>query len=114
MIGTAERKILIVFVYYVFLAVFALLTFSLSIRNEDQFITEVLKYFKCESKGIDPDNTCDTNGYLKHRQVALISISHILLGLYPVVNLIFVINFQELKKHMKKWIPCRRGRVNLS
>ena len=97
--------------YYVFLAVFALLTFSLSVQNEDQFITEVLKYFKCESKGIDPDNTCDTNGYLKHRQVALISISHILLGLYPVVNLIFVTSFQELKNNIKKWIPCRRGRV---
>ena len=47
--ATAERKILIVFVYYVLLAAISLLTFSLSIKSTDQFIDEVLKHFKCES-----------------------------------------------------------------
>ena len=120
--GTAERKILIVFIYYVLLAAISLVAFSLSIKSIDQFIAEVLKYFKCESRGVDPDNHCDKyiNSYLKHRQVALISMSHILLGLYPVVNLVYVVNIRELKKlikkwllRVKKWLPCWRRRITL-
>ena len=112
---TAERKILIVLVYYVLLAAISLLTFSLSIKNTDQFIAEVLKYFKCESHGIDHNNHCDKyiNSYQKHRQVALISMSHVLLGLYPVVNLIYIVNIPELKEYIKKRLPCWRRRITL-
>ena len=112
MIGAAERKILIVFVYYVLLAAISLVAFSLSIKHTDQFISSVGDYFTCEQHGVDLDypNHCDTyiNSYLKHRQVALISMSHILVGLYPVANLIYVVNIQKLKEYIKKWLLCQR------
>jgi hypothetical protein len=102
-------------VYYVLLTAISLLSFSLSIRHREPFITKVLEYFNCERHGVDPDNHCDEyiTSYLKHRQVALISISHILLGLYPIVNFIYVVNIRELKEHVKQWLLCRRGSAKL-
>lgn len=104
-IGTAERKILIVFVYYVILAVIALLSFSLTVRDGNTFITEVYKYFNCESKGVDPNNPCDTSGYRKVLHIALTSLSYILLGIFPVFNFLFVINVHELKSFLKRKFP---------
>ena len=104
-VGTAERKILIVFVYYVILAVIALLAFSLTIRDADRFISEILRYFQCERKGVDPANPCDTSSYMIVLHVALTSLSYILLGIFPVVNFVFVINIQELKQYMKARFP---------
>lgn len=111
---TAEKKIVIVLVYYILLAAISLVAFSLSIKSTDHFIDEVLNYFKCEGHGVHPDNHCDKHidSYLKHRQVALISMSHILLGLYPVVNLIYVVNIQELKKLIKKWLQHIKKRLH--
>ena len=96
---------MIVFVYYVILAVIALLAFSLTIRDGDRFIKEVLLYFQCESKGVDPANPCDTSGYTVVLNVALTSLSYILLGLFPVVNFIFVINVRELKLYLQDKAP---------
>ena len=103
------------FVYYVLLTAISLMSFSLSIRDREPFITKVLEYFDCEMHGVDPNNNCDEyiTSYLKHRQVALISISHVLLGLYPVVNFIYVVNVRELKEYAKKWLPCWRGSAKL-
>ena len=91
--------------YYVILAVIALLAFSLTTRDGDRFISEVLSYFECERKGVDPDNPCDTSGYISLLNVAITSISYILLGLFPLVNFIFVINVRELKQQVKNWLP---------
>ena len=104
-IGTAERKILMVFVYYVILAVIALLTFSISIRDLPSFIKEVLLYFNCESRGVDPTNPCDTSGYSQYFHTALLTSSYILLGIFPVFNLTFVINVRELKVFLEGRLP---------
>ena len=101
-IGTAERKLLIVFVYYVVLAVIALTTFTLTSQDRERFTSALLYYFECESKGVDPNNPCDPNIYMKLEHVALGSLSYILLGLFPMVNLIFVISVQYLQKRC----PC--------
>ena len=104
-IGTAERKILIVFVYYIILTVVALTAFTLTTRDGDEFTSAVFRYFECESKGVDPNNPCDPSGYIKLLHVALSSLSYILLGLFPMVNFIFVISVRELKQYMKKQCP---------
>lgn len=105
LIGTAERKILIVFVYYVILAVIALLAFLMTIRDEEKFIHELGIYFVCERKGHDPDNPCDTSGYTKVLHVGLTTLSFILLGLFPMVNFMFVISVRELKRYLEKKFP---------
>ena len=91
--------------YYVLLAVIALLAFSLTVRDSDTFTTEVLRYFECERKGIDPANPCDPSGYIMVLDVALTSMSYILLGLFPTVNFIFVINVRELKQYLEDKFP---------
>ena len=93
------------FVYYVILAVIALLAFSLTTRDGNQIATEVLRYFECERKGVDLDNPCDTSGYTSLLNLAITSISYILLGLFSSVNFIFVINIRELKQQLKTWFP---------
>ena len=91
-IGTAERKVLIVFVYYVILTVISLTAFTLIVQDADRLSSALLRYFECESKGVDPNNPCDPNTYIKLQHVAVISLSYILLGLFPVVNFVFVIS----------------------
>ena len=107
-LGTAERKILIVSVYYIFLSVLALLTYSQATRDTEPFISELLSYFECERRGVNQNMPCDTSGFERFNSsfaIILSVISFILIGLYPVLNLIFVIDFQELKNLLKRRLP---------
>lgn len=84
----------------------ALSAFTLTVRDEERFSLAVLRYFECERKGVDPNNPCDPNSFTKLLHVALTSLSYILLGLFPMVNFIFVINIRELKQYAQKQCPC--------
>ena len=97
-IGTAERKLLIVFVYYVIVIVAALFGASLRVRDREHVNNEIQCYFQCESRGVDPSNPCDTSGYNNPVTITMSTISFILLGLFPLVNFIFVVNIGELKE----------------
>ena len=105
-IGTAERKLLIVFVYYVVLTVISITAFTLIVQDADRLFLARLQYFECKRKGVDPNNPCDPNIHIKLEHVALTSLSYILLGLFPVVNFVFVISVRELKEQLRKWFPC--------
>ena len=112
-IGTAERKILIAFVYYIFLAVLALLTYSQATRDDEPFVRALLSYFECERNGYDPDNPCDTSGYERFIvSIVLASLSFILIGLYPLLNLVFVVDVQEFKQVLKKHFPRLKRHVS--
>ena len=101
--GTAERKVLIVFVYYIFLSVVSLLTYSQSTRNGEHKIEELLSYFVCERRGVDPDHPCDTSGYKNYIvSVVLSTISFILIGLYSLLNFIYVVDFRDFKNLLKR------------
>ena len=104
-IGTAERKILIVFVYYILLAVFAVLGFSLATRDAKRVTSGVIRYFECERKGVDPDNPCDTSGYENITNMYISLLSYILIGMYPLINFIYVIDVRELKQHLRDRFP---------
>ena len=92
--------------YYVLLAVFAVLGFSLATRDVQRFTTEVTRYFECERKGMDPDNICDASGYQNLPNITIASLSYILIGMYPLFNFIYVIDVRVLKQHLKKRFPC--------
>ena len=47
-LGTAERKILLVFLYYITLGVFVLTSFTLATKNLNQNAHAVIEYFDCE------------------------------------------------------------------
>ena len=102
--GTAEKKLMIVFSYYIVLSSVALTTFTLSTRNIDILIRGIQEYFFCEQGGFDPEDRC-TRDYLKYAYPSLSTISYALLGLFPVVNLIYAINLKELKAALNKCQP---------
>ena len=108
-IGTAERKILIVFCYYVVLGVIALTAFTITTRNGTQFADAVADYWRCEIAGVDPENSCDglRTSFQQLSYPGLTSASYILLGIFPAINLIFAVNVTEIKQKFKTW--CGRA-----
>ena len=109
-ISTAERKILIVFVYYIFLGVFALTSFTLGAKVSagPRSIDAFTKYFLCEAAP-NPAETCE-RGYLAYDETELFSVAIVLLALFPVVNLIFTIDTKEAKK----FFGLLRGKLHIT
>lgn len=95
-LSTAEKKLFIVFCYYVVLGVIALTTFTLATRNEERLLDEIRDHFLCEAPGTGAD--CPTTEFKALSFPWLNAISYILLGLFPAINLIFAVNIKELKQ----------------
>ena len=102
-ISMAERKILIIFCYYVLLVVIALIAFSATTRNGVQFAAALADYWLCELTGVDPENPCDELRASLQRLSfpVLTSFAYILLGIIPAVHLVFAVNISELKQKFK-------------
>lgn len=105
-IGAAERKLLIVFCYYVVLAVISLTSFTMSTRDASAIATHTLEYFLCEQGGHNPETPCSRAAIDEMTDPVISTMSYILLGLFPIVNLVYALNVQELKEHCR-W--CRKG-----
>ena len=99
--GTAEKKLIVVFCYYIILSTISMTAFTLATRNASTVVKNIGLYFLCEQGGHDPDNPC-MDDYIQQTYPFLITLSFVLLGLFPVVNLIYVIDFKELKEFMEK------------
>lgn len=95
-LSTAEKKLLIVFCYYILLGAFALHTFVLSTRNAKRRVDKFSDHFKCEASGSGAD--CSKSELVTFTFPWHSIISNMLFGLFPAVNLIFVTNIQELKQ----------------
>ena len=92
---TAERKILIVFCYYIVLTVIAITAYTLDLRDSDKVIQELVKYFICESTA--PENPCDAS-FRDNFHTELTALAYVLLGFFPTSLLIFVISVKDVKK----------------
>ena len=98
--STAEKKLLIVFCYYVLVGTINLINFSLSTSRETRKAEAIAQHFACEATGYVPGN-CDRALFQQYDDYWWLScIAYILLGFVPTVNLVFAINFQ------KKLINC--------
>lgn len=106
-IGKPERKLLIALSYYVILTAFVLTSFTLSVRNIEPFAAELLRHFTCEQRGQNPENPmlCDRQRFRRLAYPEVTAAAFVLLGLFPVVNLVYVLNVKELKE---KWKACRK------
>ena len=93
--GTAERKLIIVFLYYITLGAVSLTGFTLFARYAEGNIVATAEYFDCEKMG-GQNNTqeCSLNTVV-YPSMALVS--YTLLGLFPAINLVFAVNTKELK-----------------
>ncbi len=110
--GTAEKKIFIIFCYYIVLGIIALSTFTEAVRNDDETAEEYRKYFRCESAGIDPNDPdeCDRSGFENNDTLFLTAATYVLVGIFPAVNLIFAVNNRELKQVFTKGLKRLCGR----
>lgn len=109
-IGTAERKLLIVFCYYVLLAAIALTTFTLSIKDTSEITEHLINYFSCERDGHNSSNPCSRSELEALNNPTLTTLSYVLLGLFPVVNLVYAVNIDELKVYLQ----CLRKKSKFS
>ncbi len=111
-ISAAERKILIVFVYEVIVLLLILYGRILDVRDRERFLSEINCYFQCESSGMNHGNSCDTTTYMNQITLTMTTISYILLGLFPLVNFLFIVNLRVMNQHLEKWLrPCHQKRL---
>ena len=58
LISTAEKKLLIVLIYYILFGVFAMVYYSVSIADSSSLESAITSYFICEASGFVPGQ-CD-------------------------------------------------------
>ncbi len=73
-----------------------LAAFSVNTRCKSESIKSRVKFFICEQRGYDPDSPCSRSDSLTFLPGTIIS--YIIVGLFPVVILVYAINVQEMKR----------------
>ena len=104
----AELRVLIVFSYYAILGISALTAFTISSRDLPGYSSALHLYLLCERNGIGTE--CDRSGFESFTNPALVTVGYVLVGIYPAVNLVYVIHLRDiknLKENLKeKCTPC--------
>ena len=106
-----ELKVLLILCFYIIIgaAVLALFTRELIVMSMKAII---LEYFLCESKGMLPNSNESRCVHLEQSVEEIFNpISSavaimIFIGLVPSVNLIYVLNFSDLKSKLKNLMAC--------
>ena len=93
-------RILIVFCYYGILGIGALTAFNVTSHKLQEFSNALDAYFLCERGGIG--NSCDRSGFESLTNPTLVTIGFILIGIYPAINLVYVIHSADLKSLKQK------------
>ena len=70
--------------------------FTVTLRNQPKFVAELTEYFFCEAAGIQ-GNICERS-FERLASDVPVTIGYALLGLYPIVSLIYVVNVEEIKE----------------
>ena len=104
-LSTAEKKLLVVFVYYLILGYVDIIAFTVGISSSSQTGEYIEDNFECEALKTDPDFVCPRRFEELSIATGISLPTYILLGFYPIVNLIFAINKSEVKVKMVKWFP---------
>ena len=101
LISPAERKVFVVFLYYLFFGVFQLTTHSLLIKDIDPNIMVVHAFSQCQRSGINESCSLDTK-YIEMWSL----FTNIVLFLLPVINLYFAMNISSFLT-LCKYCPRR-------
>ena len=100
-ISKAEIKLIVVFIYYIILSVFTLSAITLNTRNFNSLKNALLLYFSCEQGGYNMGCSREDIEKLTHPFTS--ALSYVLLCLFPIVNLIYIVNIQECKDTLRQW-----------
>ena len=110
----AEIKILIALCYYFLLTAFLLAAITIPATNYPNFMADISEYFLCESTGTNPNKkVCERNFERFDSRMVLIA-SILIVGMFPIVNLIYVLNVQEIKKILSRRLNKRRAQLSLT
>ena len=90
-------------------AVIGLITFTVGARNARTLEQDLISYFTCESFGSAMGCPRDFTSALVEMDV-LMDLSLVLLAIYPIVNLVYIVNIQELKDFFKS--KCGKERAD--
>ena len=95
-------RILIVFCYYTIVGASALIAFNVTSHKLQKFSNEVDAYFCCERGGIGNNCHVYQRRFESLTNPALQTIAFILVGMYPAINLVYVIHIADLKNLKQK------------
>ena len=113
--GTAQKKLLIVFCYYVVLCVVALTSYTVTTKNTPIMVKSAKKHFFCEQSGHDPNEPCSRSEFEKLTNASGITLSYtLLMAVFPAVNLVYVVNIRELKELWKKCFAKKKRNLSFS
>ncbi len=99
--SAVEKKIMVVFFYYILLALSALTTYTVTERNSERLKVQFTNYFICEQDGHDQANPCDRNSFSDNRYPEMFILSVILIALWPFVNIVYVLDLKEVVKKLE-------------
>ena len=88
---------MLVFLYFFLFTVVSYTGFSLFHRKVERYSEELMTYFQCEELGHDPAHPCDRSRIERLSFPGATAIAYILIELSPLVNFVFIINFQKLR-----------------
>lgn len=106
---TAEAKVILMLVYYMVLGTVVLTIFTKHLTGIDKLREAMDAYFNCEAGGLGRDSFdmassstnssgCDRGSVERLVHAAPSAIAFALLGVYPLINLVYIINLKELKE----------------
>ena len=109
---TPEFKVLIIFIYYFAITAFALIAFTILGVVGPKFEEHLGEYFACEATGAIPEKDCSR----PQDRLSGIIIYTLNRCLFPLVNLIYVVNGKELKQtfQRRKTLQSRRSTISIS
>ena len=96
--GSAEKKLLVIFIYFEFLAGLALVIFTLNVRFGDVVVQSIRDFFLCEQRGHDPENPCSRFEINRYGVPWVSALSYIIIAAYPIINLIYAVNIKRVKE----------------
>lgn len=100
-IGTAEVKMTVVCLYFLFFALFIQIALAVGLRHEPTFTAELTDYFTCESTGQAPGKDCKRSFERLGKEI-FETATYFILGFYPFVYLLHVVSIDELKARLRR------------
>ena len=97
---TVEVKVLVIAFSYIIIGLVATTSFAISSARIESLKEELFVYFQCELCGTNSQlgESCSESGYEQLTNGALVTMAYSLLGMYPLVTLVYVVRVSGLKK----------------
>ena len=100
-LSKAEKKLMILLVYYLVFTVVLEVYFLVALKNGDKLEKAAGEFFACEAGGHNPASPCPKD-YEKHTHPWLQMVLHIVLSLVPAISLVFIVNSNRVKRRAQQ------------